>query len=134
MKAKLNNPALRDLGPVGEQGRQVYELLESLTFLLPVGEPGSMGGGGVVVEVPSGYRTDFASVPRILWPIFPPVGIYSRAAIVHDYLYTNDAGCSRFLADALFRELMAELGTPWWRRVVMYYAVRFFGGSAWRSA
>lgn len=82
--------------------------------------------GGLRVRVPKDFTTDFASVPRLLWPIFPPSGRWNRAAIVHDFLYSQPQ-VSRFLADAVFREAMAKLGVPWWRRVVMYYAVRFFG-------
>lgn len=38
--------------------------------------------------VPVGFETDFASVPRPLWPLFPPTGRYTRAAVLHDWLYT----------------------------------------------
>lgn len=127
MRARLNNPAIREVGPFGFDGRMVYELVDPLTYFFPVAN----GNGGIIVEVPVGYQTDFASVPRILWPLFPPTGVYSRAAIVHDFLYSEGSGCSRFLADAIFRDLMAELGTPLWRRVAMYYAVRLFGWVAW---
>lgn len=130
MTVEINNPALRDCGPIGSQGSQVYELVEPLTYRLPVnGNP----DGGISVTVPVGYQTNFASTPRWLWPLFPPTGWYSRAAIVHDYLYSNSAGCSRFLADAIFRDLMRELGTPWYKRIPMYYAVRFFGWSGWKK-
>ena len=39
------------------------------------------------VVVPKGFRTDLASSPRILWPILPPFGRWSAAAVLHDYLY-----------------------------------------------
>lgn len=107
-------------------GRQRYELLEELVLDL------CLGAGVVGVCVPKGYVTDLASTPRIVWPIFPPFGQHQRAAIVHDYLYSRHARCSRFLADSLFREAMAALGVPLWRRVVMYYAVRLFGWAAFR--
>ncbi len=84
-----------------------------------------LDGGGFEVCVPSGTFTDFASVPKFLWWIFPPMGKWNRAALVHDYLCHLD-GCSRFLADAIFREAMAVLGVPVWRRVSMYYAVRMY--------
>jgi|ERR1700752_2442748 len=38
------------------------------------------------VEVPRGYLTDGASVPRILWAVIPPWGRYGAATIVHDIL------------------------------------------------
>ena len=102
-----------------ESGRQLWQLNQPLQFSL------SVNGGAVIVSVPKGFVTDFASVPRILWPIFPPAGPWCEAAVVHDYLCCTGT-CSRFLADAIFREAMYQLGVPIWRRVAMYYAVRVF--------
>ena len=87
---------------------------------------------GFSVVVPAGFRTDFASVPRYLWPVFPPTGQWMAAAVVHDYLY-RETSCSRFLADACFREAMSVLGVPLATRVAMYYAVRVGGGFARRA-
>lgn len=101
-------------------GRQLWQLVKPLDFFLAV------NGGGIRVSVPAGFQTDFASVPRALWPIFPPQGPWCEAAVVHDYLY-GSCRCSRFLADSLFREAMYRLGVPVWRRVAAYYAVRWFG-------
>ena len=42
-----------------------------------------------VIYVPEGYVTDLASVPRLLWALFPPHGRYAKAAIIHDWLYDN---------------------------------------------
>src|SRR5689334_1061409 len=42
------------------------------------------------IVVPAGFVTDLASIPRAFWgpPFFlTPAGQYSRAAIIHDYLY-----------------------------------------------
>ena len=103
------------------RGRCCYALVEPLIFQI-----GLNGFDGIRVTVPSGFVTDFASTPRILWPLFPPAGPWTRAAILHDYLYTLE-DCSRFLADALFRDAMRQLKVPLWRRVVMYYAVRLCG-------
>jgi hypothetical protein len=58
--------------------------------------------------------------------IFPPHGKYAKAAIVHDYLYSQAVGTKAF-ADNVFNEAMAVLGVPKWRRLAMYWAVRAFG-------
>lgn len=87
---------------------------------------------GFSIVVPAGFRTDFASVPAVLWPVLPPTGPYMAAAVVHDYLYRRTP-CSRFLADACFREAMAQLGVNLTTRLVMYYGVRVGGGIARRS-
>lgn len=38
------------------------------------------------VDIPLGFLTDGASIPRFLWNIIPPWGIYGQAAVVHDRL------------------------------------------------
>src|SRR5262245_60709692 len=39
------------------------------------------------VNVPAGFVTDFASIPRAFWSLLRPDGRYTHPAIVHDYLY-----------------------------------------------
>ena len=78
------------------------------------------------IKVPAGYVTDLTSVPRFLWSIFPPHGKYAKAAIVHDYLYTNAIGTKAW-ADEVFCEAMGVLGVPHWRKYLMYWSVRLFG-------
>lgn len=77
--------------------------------------------------VPAGFITDFASVPRILWNLFPPYGKYTKAAVLHDYFYIVQT-ISRKDADGLFRRTMRELGVGKVRRWLMWAAVRI-GGS-----
>ena len=80
------------------------------------------------LEVPSGYRTDFASVPRFFWRIFPPMGRYARSAVVHDYLCdVSPKVCDHKTAAAVFREAMAHAGVPRWKRKAMHRAVVWFG-------
>lgn len=45
-----------------------------------------VNGNRYWVNIPAGYLTDGASVPRAFWSIIPPWGNYGQAAIVHDYL------------------------------------------------
>jgi hypothetical protein len=110
---------IKDVG-VGDGGRSMFVLRYPLRWRTALN-----GGGGAAVTVPVGFKTDFASVPRLLWPLCPPSGRWTKAAVVHDYL-CETGECSRFLADAIFREIMRELKVPLWRRVVMYYAVRAY--------
>lgn len=88
--------------------------------------------GERVIEVPRGFETDFASVPRFFWRVVPPWGRYSPAAVVHDYLYSTGK-VSREDADRAFLTLMQRLGVPAWKRSIMYWAVRWFGGLAWEG-
>ena len=79
-----------------------------------------------VIHIPVGTVTDIATVPRVLWSIFPPFGAYSKAAIVHDYLYENAINDKKY-ADEVFLEAMTVAGVPRVRRWLMYQAVRLFG-------
>lgn len=88
---------------------------------------------GKLIEVPAGFQTDFASVPRLFWRLIPPWGPYSPAAVVHDYLYATGI-VSRKEADQIFLELMTRLGVAPWRRNVMYAAVRVAGASRYNKS
>lgn len=79
-----------------------------------------------VITVPAGFVTDLASVPRILWTFLPPHGKYSKAAIIHDYLYEYGIRTKKY-ADDVFLEAMEVLGVPAYKRQLMYWAVRMFG-------
>ncbi len=76
------------------------------------------------VLIPKGFVTDGASVPRMLWWLFPPTGRYMEAALLHDYLLQEHP---RYYADHQFLSSMTRLGVAKWRRQVMFYAVRIFG-------
>src|SRR5580658_5102513 len=53
------------------------------------------------IIVPKGFVTDFASIPQPLWSFgLSPHGQYSRAAVIHDYLYWAQ-GCTRIQSDRL---------------------------------
>lgn len=97
-------------------------------FRYYIGEEGS----DEYIDVPKGFVTDFASVPRAFWAIFPPDGKYTQAAVVHDYLY-NQKGVvkkknyTRKQCDQIFREAMKVLGVNILTRNTIYRAVRMFG-------
>lgn len=84
------------------------------------------------VSVPVGFVTDFASVPRAFWSVFPPWDTYGDAAIVHDWLYWSQH-LTRAEADAIFNAAMRDLRVPGWKRHTLYYGVRIFGWAAWSN-
>jgi hypothetical protein len=85
-----------------------------------------------VVNVPPGFVTDFASVPRPVWFWIAPWGRHGRAAILHDFMYQLGAVTDvragtmrrpkRLEADRIFRDAMAVLDrviisrNPLWSR------------------
>ena len=85
------------------------------------------------ITVPAGFLTDFASVPRFFWRLFPPTGEYGLAAVVHDFLYAHPARRTRADVDSIFLDAMTDLGVGWWTRKTMYRAVRMFGQAAWNT-
>lgn len=90
--------------------------------------------GAPAIAVPAGFVTDFASVPWGFWNLEPPLGEAGRAALVHDYLYaTKGLGgrYSRAAADRIFREALATLGVPPWKRALLWAAVRLGGRGGW---
>jgi hypothetical protein len=89
-----------------------------------VREPLGYAGADEHFEVPVGFRTDFASVPRpVVW-LIPRYGVYTRAAILHDYLLRSES-VSKVDADGLFRRALRECAVSLPRRWMMWAAVRF---------
>lgn len=85
--------------------------------------------GQIRVEVPRGFATDLASVPSWLLWLYDPGGRHQRAALFHDWLYSDDS-VSRFDADAIFRIILRRDGVSKFRTFWLYLAVRVFGGFA----
>ncbi len=81
--------------------------------------------------VPRGFETDGPSIPRRLRGVVSAVGNQFQPAIAHDFTYLNDTGLTKKQADQLFLDGMKSLGVPWYRRRVMYLAVRSFGKGHW---
>jgi hypothetical protein len=100
----------------------VYTLAEDLVYVSDI--------FGTIV-VPAGFKTDFASVPRLplIYLLFG--NVTQGPAVIHDYLYshltTKTAKYTQKTADKVFLEAMLHIGVPVWQGYVMYWAVRMFG-------
>ena len=81
-----------------------------------------------------GFRTDGATIPMWAWSVIghPFDGEFIRAALVHDALYVHH-GLRRITADRIFRDILIQDGTPYWKASMMYGAVRAMGGAAWED-
>lgn len=82
------------------------------------------------VEVPEGFVTDLASIPRLFWQVLRPEGRYAYAAVVHDYLYWKQTR-PRAEADQIFRIAMEDSKVDPKLVDKVYRAVRTFGQAAW---
>jgi hypothetical protein len=116
--------------------------------------------GEYSIVIPSGFLTDYASVPRLLTPLIPKNGAYDRAALIHDYLYwlqdakssdieslNSDVNptafmlhknggliyCDKAIADEIFNLALKFLGVGAIRRKAMVYSVKLFAGGAWNE-
>jgi len=86
------------------------------------------------IEVPVGFQTDFASIPRIAWRYIDPEDpCIAYPSVIHDHLYSTQA-CSRETADQVLREAMQVAGARIDQRAVVYRMVRLFGGSYWKPS
>ena len=87
---------------------------------------------GVTHTVPVGFTTDGASIPKIFWSWIgsPFTGLYRLPSLVHDYLYYTQT-TKRSYADKVFLEGMEDKKVSFWKRRMMYLAVRFRGWIPW---
>lgn len=91
---------------------------------------------GLVITIPEGFETDLASVPKVFRNIVNSYGKnYTRASIVHDWLYSKecDIDITRKQADDIFLQIMKERGVNFIKRQAIYLAVRTFGKSHFRK-
>lgn len=86
--------------------------------------------GKTDITIPSGFDSDWNSVPRGLWNVFPPWE-YPEAGVVHDFLYQFN-GVTRGEADAIHGRILAVLGCPRLKRWASHAALRSFGWAAWK--
>ena len=103
---------------VRRTGEETWAVLEPLVYR----------GARDTFVVPAGFRTDFATVPRVAVWLIPRFGRYTLAAVLHDWLVTvgiRAGAVSSRDADGLFRRVLAEQGVPPVRRWLMWCGVRW---------
>jgi len=61
-----------------------------------------------------------------------PTGSYTRAATIHDFLY-SDRSLSRSDCDMVLYEAMVACKTIWWKRYLIWFNVRLFGWACWHG-
>lgn len=124
---KRNTALVREIFPNHLQGEflddaRSFKLTRDLVYI----------GRTLTIGIPAGFITDFNSVPRGLWNFFPPWE-YPEAGVVHDWLYREPIhSVSRATADGIHRDILKILGCPLHKRILIYTALRTFGGRAWK--
>jgi hypothetical protein len=83
-----------------------------------------------VIEVPAGFDTDYASIPRLPFMFWLLGDTVHSAAVVHDYLYRT-AEVSRAKADRVFVEACEVEGSGWLSRWTMWSGLRVGGWTSY---
>jgi hypothetical protein len=78
--------------------------------------------------IPHGFKTDLASIPRIMWPVFSPDDYDSIApAVMHDWHYCCDQDIDRIQADRIFYYSLIAQGSSKTKAYIYYMGVRAIG-------
>ena len=92
--------------------------------------------------MPEGYISDGSSIPKIFWSLIgSPMGESAQSGFLHDFLYTKQGNVqtligfpiSRKRCDDIFLESMKVLKINFFKRRLIWLAVRIFGETAWRK-
>ena len=88
------------------------------------------------IEIPEGFKTDFATIPQMFQNLIKVNGKHRLAALLHDYLYSirgqlPNRTLTRKQCDLAFLQGMKQSNVKWLKRMVMYRMVRMFGGTYW---
>lgn len=81
-----------------------------------------------LIIVPTGFITDFASIPQFMWSIAGAPSEYAPSATIHDYLCRNKI-FARKECDKVFYRAMIDSGVVRIKAILFYMAVR--GYSHW---
>lgn len=96
----------------------------------PIGWAPNPGQPYKSIEVPVGFVTDFASIPRLFWSALPKDGKYTYPAIVHDFNYWVQ-NRQRTEADDILKLGMEDFNVGAVTTAAIYNGVRVGGGFAW---
>jgi hypothetical protein len=85
-------------------------------------------------DIPKGFQTDGASIPRFAWRVIghPFESEYIDVFVEHDYDYQTGR-ISRYEADEKMLKGLKDRGCGYLKRYTIYWAVRIFGGSYYRA-
>lgn len=102
-----------------------------------------INGDNITIFIKSGFIFDGASIPRPLWWLFNPMGIFMVPGLVHDYAYRHqkivltDEGhifnpIQKYWDD-IFRQISTEVNGMPVCSYAAWTALRIFGSSAWKK-
>lgn len=100
---------------------------------------------GERIMIPQGFRTDFASVPRVFWPIMSPTGVLLIPGLLHDFYYRHHfliapdrthrfALMGRAWGDEMLRQVCVEVNGMPVSAGISWAGLRVGGWLAWHNA
>jgi hypothetical protein len=120
MKVKLLDLPITRCDPT--KGVKCFELMAPFRFTIDRD----------MIEVPSGFWTDWASVGLAASIISPTDPSICRGALGHDFLYfmgyVNKHVCDDFIAEAMRID-----NAPLWKRLIVRFGLWIGGWSVWES-
>jgi len=97
------------------------------------------------VFIPAGFIFDGASIPRLLWSVLSPVGVFFIPGLVHDFAYKYSAliviedgkkvivRIDRKVSDMLFKQLGIRINGLGIMSNVSHFFLRCFGWLPWKN-
>lgn len=80
-----------------------------------------------LIEVPVGFKTNGADIPRVFWSLFPPNSPeYLSAVVLHDYMCAKKNIFTYKQADDVFYRAMIDIGVSRWKAKLFYICVRAY--------
>jgi hypothetical protein len=97
------------------------------------GAPLTWEAEGFSITVPPGFRTDLASIPRVIeWaPDLDVTGRSRRPGVLHDWLYGAARWVGKAQADEILRAACIAEGMDERGATAIYEGVHLFGRAAW---
>ena len=75
----------------------------------------------------TGFITNGADIPRVLWSIFPPNSPeYLSAVVLHDYMCAKRDVFTYKEADDAFYRAMVDIGVSKWKAKLFYISCRIY--------
>jgi len=97
------------------------------------------------ILIPKGFIFNGASIPKVFWIFYNPVGILFIPSLPHDYVYQYhkilllqdgdiiNTPCDRKEIDLIFRAIAIEINRLHIASGLAYYILRLFGRVAWKA-
>jgi hypothetical protein len=113
-------------------GKDIWDTIPGFRYYIGV------EGSDKYVDVETGFKTDGATIPRLLWWLLPPMGEYSQACTLHDKLcqtykitqvingVPTDVAVDRKEIDRILKESMEVLEVTRWKRMVIMTGVNLY--------